>query len=177
MSTAALPVYSVTECLADAARAASLETETQVEALLSAAEMTPEQVFERCMYSFEQRWFPSYREIEYKASRYWVAYRALNADLWQRYTAMERNYEATGTRCADAELIAACGAAWKKSGLHHLGRHLRAPAHRHHSEKPRQRQPRKRERPADDTRIRLWLAPDLKQEREADSGIMRGTLR
>lgn len=71
---------------------------------------------------------------------------------------------------ADVELREACGRAWMKAGLHHIGKQMQPPRHRHHSERPKVRQQRRRERPqAEDTRIRLWLCPELKAERVAEA--------
>lgn len=165
-------------CRRDAALAAAKETPAAVEALWSMAQMTPDAAFSRVMYMLEARWPPSFLEAEYRASRWLVAARALaGTDLWPRYVAAERAFDQSGTRSADVELREACGRAWMKAGLHHIGKHMQPPKHRHHSEKPRERKPkRKRERTKDDG-VGLWLCDELKAERAAEQSIMRGTLR
>jgi hypothetical protein len=175
-----MPAYSVEECAADAALAMIDEPDTAaVTALLNAVDTTPDNVFDLVMYSLEPRWPTSFRETEYKCSRWLVAARALEGTgLWSRYVAAEKAAE-HGTKCVDVELRMACGRAWKAAGLHKISKHLRPSRHRHHSEQPKIRQQSiRRERPQEDTRIRLWLCPEVKEQREAENnGIMRGTLR
>ncbi len=175
-----LPVYTTEECAASAALAQLDESDTAVTAHLAAVDTAPENVFDIVMYSLEPRWPASFREAEYRCSRWLVAARACEGTgLWPRYIAMEKAAE-RGTLCVDVELRTVCGAAWKAAGLHNIGKHLRPPKHRHHSEKRKIRQQRKRERPqSEDNRIRLWLCPEVKEQRAAEkaSGIMRGTLR
>jgi hypothetical protein len=174
-----LPVYTAEECAADAARAQREESDAAVTASLARATI-PENVFDIVMYSLEPRWPGNFRESEYKCSRWLVAARALEGTgLWSRYVEMEKAAE-NGTRCVDVKLREACGAAWKAAGLHNLGKHLRPPKHRHHSEKPKERKRRKREHTREDGGgTRLWLCPELKEQRAAENngGIVRGTLR
>jgi hypothetical protein len=175
-----LPAPTAEECAADAALSALEESDTDITAHLAAVATTPDNVFDLVMYSLEPRWPASFREAEFRCSRWLVAARACEGTaLWPRYVAMEKAAE-RGTLCVDVELRTVCGAAWKAAGLHNIGKHLRAPKHRHHAEKKKIRQQRKRERPqSEDNRIRLWLCPEVKEQRAAEkaSGILRGTLR
>jgi hypothetical protein len=172
--------YYVRElCRQDALLDTQAETPEEIEKLWTAGEMTPDKAFERCMYMLVPRWPPSFLEADYRCSRWIVASRALAGNaLWPRYVAAEKAYDQSGTHSVDVEMREACGRAWMKAGLHHIGNHMQPPRHRHHAEKPKARERRKRE-PREDTRIRLWLDPQLKAERVAEQsgGIMRGTLR
>lgn len=175
-----LPVYTVEQCAADAALAQIDEPDAAaVTASLAAVDTTPNNVFDIVMYSLEPRWPSSFRESEYKCSRWLVAARALEGTgLWSRYVQAERAAE-RGTQSVDVELRETLGKAWKAAGLHNISKHMRPARHRHHSEKMKVRQQRiRRERPQEDTRIRLWLDPQLKAERAEQGGrILRGTLR
>jgi hypothetical protein len=166
-----MPVYSVEECAADAALAMIAEPDAaKVTASLAAVDTTPSNVFDIVMYSIEPRWPTSFREAEYKCSRWLVAARALEGTgLWLRYVAAERAAE-RGTQSADVELRETLGKAWRAAGLHHISKHLRPPRHRHHSERPKVRQLRSRrsERPREDNRVRLWLDPQLSAQRAAE---------
>ncbi|HEY1525015.1 MAG TPA: hypothetical protein VGH51_02150 [Candidatus Angelobacter sp.] len=176
-----LPVYSAEEATADAALALIDEPDSaKVVASLNAVATAPDAVFDIVMYSIEPRWPVSWREAEYRCSRWLVAARALaGTGLWPRYVAAEKSAE-RGVVSADAELREMLGKAWRNAGLHQISKHLRPSRHRHHSEKKKIRQQRNRrsEQPREDTRIRLWLCPEVKEQRAAEnSGIMRGTLR
>jgi hypothetical protein len=176
-----LPVYSAEECATDAALAQIDEPDAaRITAALNAAMTTPDAVFDICMYSIEPRWPMSFREAEYRCSRWLVAARALEGTgLWKRYIQAERDAE-RGVKSADMELRETLGKAWRAKGLHQISKHLRPSRHRHHSERPKVRQqPIRREQPQEDSRIRLWLDPQLSAERAAEksSGIMRGTIR
>jgi hypothetical protein len=175
------PAYSVEECAASAALAVLDEPDTAAVAASVVAAETPDNVFDIVMYSLEPRWPGNFRESEFKCSRWLVAARALEGTgLWPRYVAAEKAAE-SGTKSVDVELREACGKAWKAAGLHNIGKHLRAPRHRHHSEKKKVREQRNRrsERPREDNRVRLWLCPEVQAQRAAQQGgaILRGTLR
>ncbi|MGC2745072.1 MAG: hypothetical protein WA672_18000 [Candidatus Angelobacter sp.] len=178
--TPTLPVYSAEQCAADAALAMLDEPDLDKVTASLATVATPNEIFDIVMYSLEPRWPGNFRESEFKCSRWLVAARACEGTaLWPRYVAAEKAAE-RGTVCVDVELRQTLGKAWKAAGLHNIGKHLRAPRHRHHSAKKKIREQRKRERPqAEDNRIRLWLDPQLSAQRAAEqgSGIMRGTLR
>ena len=169
--------YTPEFCRRDAVLAARAESSQAVESLWSSAQMTPDKAFERVMYMLVPRWPPSFLESDYRCSRWLVAARALQGTaLWPRYVAAERAYDATGTHSADVELREACGRAWMKAGLHHIGKHMQPPRHRHHAEKEKRR---KREHTREDSGVtRLWLCPELKEQRAAEKtgGVMRGTL-
>ncbi|HEY2234175.1 MAG TPA: hypothetical protein VGK01_11945 [Candidatus Angelobacter sp.] len=176
-----LPVYSAEECATDAVLAQIEEPDAaRISAALNAAMTTPDAVFDICMYSIEPRWPTSFRESEFKCSRWLVAARALEGTgLWPRYVAAEKAAE-NGTQSADMELRETLGKAWRAAGLHQISKHLRPSRHRHHSERPKVRQQRvRRAQPQEDTRIRLWLCPEVKEQRAAEQGggILRGTLR
>jgi hypothetical protein len=175
-----LPVYSAEEAAADAALSALQEDPAAVTASLNAAVSSPSDVYNIVMHSLEPRWPPNFRQTEFRCSRWLVAARACEGTaLWPRYVAAEKAAE-RGVVSADMELRETLGKAWRAAGLHNISKHLRAPRHRHHSERPKVRQQRSRrsERPREDTRVRLYLCPELKAERAAEqgSGIMRGTL-
>jgi hypothetical protein len=176
-----MPAYSAEQCAADAVLAMIAEPDGDKVTASLAAVATPSEVFDIVMYSLEPRWPGNFRESEFKCSRWLVAARALEGTaLWPLYVQAERSAE-NGTQSADVELRTVLGAAWKAAGLHNIGKHLRAPRHRHHSEKKKVREQRSRrsERPREDTSIRLWLCPELKEQRAAEQGgaILRGTLR
>jgi hypothetical protein len=150
-----------------------------VTASLAAVDTTPDNVFDIVMYAIEPRWPTSFREADFRCSRWLVAARACEGTgLWPRYVAAEKAAE-SGARSVDLELRQTLGAAWKAAGLHNISKHMRPPRHRHHSEKSTARLQRKSERPQEDTRIRLWLDLQLREQRAAEqgSGIMRGPLR
>jgi hypothetical protein len=176
-----LPAYTQEECAADAALAQIDEPDAaRIIALFNAAVTAPDAIFDIVMYSIEPRWPGNFRESEFKCSRWLVAARACEGTaLWPRYVAAEKAAE-RGVVSADMELKTVLGAAWRTAGLHQISKHLRPSRHRHHSERPKIRQQRvRRAQPQEDTRIRLWLCPEVKEQRAAEQGggILRGTLR
>jgi hypothetical protein len=128
---------------------------------------TPGECFDFVLYDgLETHWPTSYREADYRASRWLVAQRACQGTgLWHRYCAAERAFEEHGVRSADVELRETVGAAWRRAGLHRIDLHMKPPRRKHHSERALEQRKRRKRPPVD--MIGLWLCPQLKAERAA----------